>query len=79
MLIGEGTGSPQAESSKLKAKKGTIPCTYFQLSALSFQAKLQRLAHLIHEIVKEKISKLELLPRNGRFVIQKESTINEIS
>jgi hypothetical protein len=44
MLIREGAGSMQAESSKLKAKRGNIPDLYFQL-------RLQRTAHLIHEIV----------------------------
>jgi hypothetical protein len=51
----------QAESSKLKAIKGIIPYLYFQLSALSFQPKLQRATYLIHEIVQETIPKLELL------------------
>jgi len=37
-----------AESSKLKAIKGIVPDL---LSALSFQPKLQRAAHLINEIV----------------------------
>ena len=61
MPIREGAGCLQAESSKLKAKKRTIPYLYYEHSALSFQPKLQRAVHLIHEIVQEKIPKLELL------------------
>jgi len=72
MLIGEGTGSTQAQSSRQKKE-------LFLVHTFSFQPKLQRLAHLIPEIVKEKISKLELLPCNGRFVMEKESSTNEIS
>ena len=72
MLIGEGTGSTQAQSSRQKKE-------LFLVHTFSFQPKLQRLAHLIPEIVKEKISKLELLPCNGRFFMEKESSTNEIS
>ena len=46
----------QAEGSRLKAKK-----ELFLIYTFSFQPKLQRAAHLIHEIVQEKIPKLELL------------------
>ncbi len=53
MLIRDGAGSMQAESWKLKAKKGIIPYLYFQLSALSFQPKFQRAAHLIQKSFKE--------------------------
>jgi hypothetical protein len=51
----------QAESSKLKAKNGTIPYLYFEPSALSFQPQLQRAEHLIHEILQERIPQLALL------------------
>ena len=58
MLIREGAGSMQAESSKLKAIKGIIAFLYFQHSALSFQPKLRRTEHPINENVQEKIAKL---------------------
>jgi hypothetical protein len=37
VLIIEGAGSMQAESSRLKAIKGINPYLYFQLSAFSFE------------------------------------------
>jgi hypothetical protein len=65
MLIREDAGSIQAESSELKAQGKKRNYSLFILSALSFQPKLQRATQLIHEIVQEKIPKLELL-RNHR-------------
>jgi hypothetical protein len=43
---------------KLKAQGKKRNYSFFMLSALSFQPKLQRAAHLIHEIDQEKIPKL---------------------
>ena len=37
MLAGESAGSMQAESSKLKAKKGIIPYLYFHIYTSIFQ------------------------------------------
>ncbi len=54
MLIGEGTGSTaKAQSSRQKKE-------LFLVRTFSFQPKLQRLAHLIPEIVKEKIIKIRV-------------------
>jgi hypothetical protein len=40
MLIREGAKSMHAESSKLKAKKRTIPYLYFEPSAFELSAKI---------------------------------------
>ena len=55
MLAGESAESLQAESSKLKAKKGNTPDLYFQLWASN---KIARGGTPDNEIVQEKILKL---------------------